>query len=92
MARTRICTHYFANDLWLEDGTLVDHVDRLSGVPAVLINGRLDLQCPLATAWEVQKAWPGSELVIVDGAGHSSGDAGMTDAIVAATDRLAGDG
>jgi len=92
MARTRICTHYFANDLWLEDGTLVDHVDRLSGVPAVLINGRLDLQCPLATAWEVQKAWPGSELVIVDGAGHSSGDAGMGDAIVAATDRLRGDG
>jgi proline iminopeptidase len=35
------------------------------------------------------KAWPDAELVIVNGAGHSAGDPGMTESIVAALDRFA---
>jgi proline iminopeptidase len=65
---------------------------RLAHIPGILINGRLDLQSPLVTAWELSRAWPGSELVVVDGAGHSTDDRGMDRAIVAATDRLVGSG
>ena len=54
-----------------------------------MVHGRLDLGAPLVTAWELDKAWPDSELVLVGGAGHSSGDSGMTEAIVSATDRFA---
>lgn len=88
VARARICAHYFDHDLWLTDGNLVREARRLAGVPGVLINGRLDLQCPLATAWALHRAWPGSTLVVVDGAGHAAGDPGMGEAIVSATDRL----
>jgi proline iminopeptidase len=33
--------------------------------------------------------WPGSELILVDEAGHDSGHPGMAESIVAATERFA---
>jgi proline iminopeptidase len=88
MARARIVTHYFRHDAWLEDGILLRQADALAGIPGVLVQGRLDLGGPLATAWELAQAWPDGELVIVGGAGHSSADPGMGEAVIAATDRF----
>jgi len=89
LARARIVTHYFQHHGWLEDGILLREAGKLAGIPGVMVQGRLDLEAPLATAWELAQAWPDGELVIVPNAGHSSGEAGMAEAIVAATDRLA---
>jgi proline iminopeptidase len=76
-------------EAWLGDGRVVRDIYRLANTPAVLINGRYDLQAPLATAWELHRLWPRSELVVIDGAGHSASDSRLTDAIVAATDAFA---
>ena len=89
MAFARIVTHYFRHNAWLEDGQLLREAGRLSGIPGVLIHGRLDISSPLSTAWELAQAWPGSELVIVERSGHSSAGPGMAEAIVAATDGFA---
>jgi proline iminopeptidase len=85
----RLMTHYFRHNGWLPDGVLLQQVDRLAGIPAVLIHGRLDIGGPLITPWKLTKRWPGSELVIVDSAGHDARDPGMSESIVAATDRFA---
>lgn len=89
LARARICTHFFRHAAWLEEGALLRDAGRLAGIPGVLIQGRLDLQGPLVTAWELSKAWPGVELQVVGGAGHSTGDPGMGEAIRRALDRFA---
>jgi proline iminopeptidase len=89
MAFARIVTHYFAHGAWLEEGILLRDAGSLANIPGVLIQGRLDLGSPLVTAWELSRAWPGSELVIVNGAGHSATDPGMGEATLAATDRFA---
>lgn len=89
LARARIVTHYFRHEAWLEDGILLREAGLLAGIPGVLVQGRLDLSAPLLTAWELSRAWPGSELVIVQGAGHSPKDPGMAETILAATDRFA---
>lgn len=89
LARARIVTHYFHHNAWLEEGILLRNAGRLAGIPGVLVHGRLDLGAPLVTAWELAQAWPDSELVLVSGAGHSTGDPGMPEAIIAATDRFA---
>jgi len=89
MARARIVTHYFRHNAFLEDGILLREAGRLQGIPGVLIQGRLDLSAPLLTAWELSLTWPGSELVVVRGAGHSPKDPGMTEAILSATNRFA---
>lgn len=88
MARARIFTHYFRHNAWLQDGILLRDVGRLAGIPSILIHGRLDLGAPFVTAWELAQAWPDSELVIVKGAGHSTSDPGMSEAVIAATDRF----
>ncbi len=89
MAFARLVTHYFRHNAWLEDGILLREAGSLAGIPGVMVHGRLDLGAPLVTAWELAQAWPDSELVIVSGAGHTSTDPGMSEALIAATDRFA---
>ncbi len=89
MAFARIVTHYFSHYAWLEDGELLRNAGKLDGIPGVLAHGRLDLGSPLMTAWELHRAWPGSELVVVDSAGHDARDPGMAEHIVTALDRFA---
>ena len=85
LAFARIVTHYVRQYAWLEDGVLLRNAGRLAEIPGVLVNGRFDFQAPLANAWALKRAWPGAELVVVDEAGHSAGDAGMTAALIQAT-------
>lgn len=91
LARARLCTHYFTGDIFAAGEQLVrpHHLERLETVPGVIVNGRLDLQCPLAGALELHRLWPKAELVVVQDAGHSVGDSGMPAAITAAVDSLA---
>ncbi|MER7912731.1 prolyl aminopeptidase [Streptomyces sp. NPDC096068] len=70
----RICSHYFAHGAWLEEGALIRDAHRLAGIPGVLVHGRLDLGGPLATAWELARAWPDAELHVVERAGHLGGE------------------
>ncbi|MBB2751147.1 UNVERIFIED_ORG: proline iminopeptidase [Rhizobium aethiopicum] len=88
LTRARIITHYFVNDAWLEDGQLLNNAGRLTGIPAILLQGRLDIEAPLVTAWELARAWPQSELQILPYAAHSTANPDMSAAIVAATDQF----
>jgi proline iminopeptidase len=68
---------------------LVRDAQRLKGIPGILVQGRYDVVCPAITAWDVHKNWPGSELIIVDDAGHASSEPGIVHHLVEATDRFA---
>lgn len=89
MAFARIVTHYFHHQAWLEEEQLLRNADKLAGIPGVMVQGRLDFGGPLVTAWELAQAWPDGELMVIQGAGHTARDAGMTEAVIAATDRFA---
>jgi proline iminopeptidase len=86
MVFARLVTHYWAHASFLPDGYLRENLGRLAGVPGVLVTGRHDVSSPPDVAWRLHHAWPGSDLVIVDEAGHGPG---MTDVVLEATDRLA---
>jgi proline iminopeptidase len=88
LAFARICTHYFAHNAWLDDDQLLRNAGRLSGIPGVLIHGRLDLSGPLLTAWELAQAWPDAELNIIEDSGHT-GSPAMRTAIEEAVARFA---
>jgi len=53
-----------------------------------LFHGRLDLGSPLATAWELARAWPDARLKIVDDSGHTGSDT-MRTQILETTDGFA---
>ncbi|WP_037860720.1 prolyl aminopeptidase [Streptomyces sp. NRRL S-340] len=91
MAFARTVTHYFGNDHFLgagnDEGVVLRDAPLLRGIPGTLVQGSLDLGNLLGTPWRLHRAWPGSELVIVDQAGHNAAAPGVVDALVAATDR-----
>ena len=70
MALIRICAHYFANNLFLDDGVLIREAGKLAGIPGVLVHGRMDMNAPLQNAWELSRAWPDAELLVAEDAGH----------------------
>jgi proline iminopeptidase len=73
MVFARLVTHYWSHACFLADGHILAGMPRLAGIPATLIHGRHDVSGPLEVAWAIHKAWPGSELVVVDDAGHGGG-------------------
>lgn len=83
----RLVTHYWGNGCFLAPGQILDGVGCLAGIPAVLVHGRLDVSSPLDTAWQLHRAWPGSELVVLEGSGH--GGPGFDEPVADALDRFA---
>lgn len=70
LAFARQVTHCWSNDSWLGPDELVRNADRLAGIPGWLIHGRLDISSPLDAPWRINRAWPGSHLVVIDDEGH----------------------
>jgi proline iminopeptidase len=91
LAFARLVTHYVRHDLFLADGVLLRDADVLAGIPGVLIHGRSDLGAPLGNAWALHEAWPRSELVIVDEAGHAGDTPAIERELIRASDRFADD-
>jgi len=87
LAFVRICAHYFAHGGFLDDGALIRDAGKLAGIPGILIHGRNDLGGPVITAWELARAWPGAELIIIDDSGHT-GSTAMQEALESAGERL----
>jgi proline iminopeptidase len=88
LAIVRLCAHFFSHAAWLDEGVLLREAGRLAGIPGVLVHGRLDLSCPLDTAWELAEAWPDAELAVIDDSGHT-GSAAMRERIRGALDEFA---
>ena len=86
----RIEAHYFANDLFLPEGGLLAHMERIRSIPVEIVQGRYDMICPMVTAFDLHRAWPGARLTIVPDAGHSALEPGIRRALVAAVERFRG--
>lgn len=80
-----LVTHYWSHSGFGGD-EILGRMDRLADVPGVLIHGRRDISGPVVTAWNLHRAWPGSELLVL-GDGHG-GRASAT-ALERAISRLA---
>jgi proline iminopeptidase len=89
MAFARLVTHYWHHAAFLEDGALLRDAGRLAAIPGVLVHGRMDIGSPLDVPWQLSQVWPGSELVVIDDAGHGTGQPGMREAVTAAIERFA---
>ena len=68
----RIEAHYFVNNIFLPENSLLKNVEKLRGIPAAIVHGRYDTVCPIVSADDLHRAWPEAEYVIVPDAGHSA--------------------
>jgi proline iminopeptidase len=87
----RIECHYFVNGgFFAHPNQLLDDVERIRHIPAVIVHGRYDMCCPVSNAFDLHRRWPESALEIVADAGHAAMEPGIVDRLVTATDRFAG--
>jgi proline iminopeptidase len=90
IAVARIECHYFVNrGFFAREDQLLRGVRRIRQIPAVIVQGRYDVVCPMQSAWDLHRAWPEAEFHVVPDAGHSAFEPGNTDRLVRATDRFA---
>ena len=88
LALARIEVHYFVNHMFLTNDYLISHLEAIRNVPAVIIQGRYDMVCPITTADELYMAWPEAEYHIIPDAGHSAMEPSIRSALVAATEKF----
>ena len=92
LALARIETHYFVNKgFFAGEEALLEGVDLIRHIPGVIVQGRYDVVCPMATAWELAGRWPEAEFRVVGDAGHSAYEPGITHELVSATDAFLND-
>ena len=83
----RIEAHYFTHHLFGPEEDLVARIGAIRHLPAVIVQGRYDMICPIRGADELARAWPEAEYVVVRDAGHSAMEPGIREQLVLATER-----
>ena len=86
VAFARIECHYFINAIFLEEAHILNHIETIQHIPTNIVQGRYDVVCPARSAWELHKAMPNSNLILVPDAGHSMGEVSIARELVAITD------
>ena len=90
LAFALIENHYFINKGFLEyENQLIDEIDKIRSIPAVIIQGRYDMVCPPETAYELSERWPEASLVIAPFSGHTAFEKEITHELVKATNGFA---
>lgn len=82
LSLARIEAHYFLNDIFLPENSLLDNLHKIRHLPAVIVQGRYDGVCPIVTADELARAWPEAFYEIVPDAGHSAFEPGIARALI----------
>jgi proline iminopeptidase len=86
-ALARVECHYFMNGCFFKtDNWLIEQVGAIRKIPAVIVQGRYDIICPMESAWELHRAWPEAEFEVIKDAGHAASEPGIADALIRATD------
>lgn len=84
----RIEAHYFVNNAFLPENSLLDNAARLRDIPGCIVQGRYDIVCPIISAHELHAAWPQADYRVIADAGHAAWEPGTLAALMAATERF----
>lgn len=89
-AFARLENHYFVNAGFLqEDGQILQNMPRIANIPGAIVQGRYDMICPPAAAWNLAQRWPAAELRMVRNAGHALSEPGISAELVRIMDLIA---
>ena len=88
VARARVQIHYIQHQCFIDGASILKAAAKLNKIPTVIVQGRYDMVCPPQTAWALSRAMPRAEFVMVQDAGHSAMETGVTSALIAATEKF----
>ncbi|MDG1862461.1 MAG: prolyl aminopeptidase [Yoonia sp.] len=88
-AFARLENHYFVNDGFLsEDQQILNQMDKIAHIPAVIVQGRYDMICPPVSAYKLASRWPAARLAMIGRAGHALSEFGISAELVRSMDAI----
>ena len=88
LASVKVQLHYLANEFFLRPEELLDNLWRIPNLPVIIVQGRMDMVCPPATALAVAQGIAASELHMIGSGGHSALQPEIAAELCAATRRM----
>ena len=70
LAEIRISLNYLHERYFMAENQILKNVDKIADIPTLMVHNRLDIVCPLLSAYNLHKKLPKSKLVVVPGRGH----------------------
>lgn len=80
--------HYLLNTCFLPENHILGNCNLIRHIPLYIVHGRYDMVCKCESAIKLHRAMPGSELTIVEDAGHSMTEKGIGKALVIALEKI----
>jgi proline iminopeptidase len=87
-AQQILTCHYSVHDGFSQGQEILASIGAVRSVPAIAVQGRNDMVCPVSTAYDLHRAWPELELQVVTEGGHSMYDPRISRALSSATKRM----
>ncbi len=88
LALARIEAHYFMHETIKPEKSLLKTIDKIRAIPAIVVQGRYDIICPIATAYKLHHEWPEADYIVVPDAGHSALDPPLRSRLIEATENF----
>lgn len=88
LALARLEAHYFKHEVLSPEHSLLNKVDLIRHIPAVIIQGRYDVICPIRSAHKLHNRWPEADYIVVPDCGHSALDPPMRSRLIEATENF----
>ena len=73
---------FYKQGFFEHENQLLENIDKIRHIPAIIVHGRYDVVCPIDSAWELHKRWPEAEFKIIEDAGHSLSEKGIQKALM----------
>lgn len=78
----KIETHFFKNNCFIEENQILKNIEKIKNIKCFIVHGRYDIVCPFNQAFDLHNHYDNSELNIIDDAGHSLLEPGITKKIL----------
>ncbi|MAZ76005.1 MAG: prolyl aminopeptidase [Micavibrio sp.] len=88
LAIATIEVHYFYNQLIKTEDSLLNQVNAFRSIPTMIVQGRYDMICPIATAHKLHTNWPEADYIVVPDGGHSALDPPVRSRLIEATENM----
>ena len=89
LALAKIESYFYSHHCFMADNYILDNIELLNNISATIIHGRYDMVCKLEGSQALADRWEACQLQIIPGAGHSSGEEAVIDALIQASDEVA---
>ena len=79
---SKIETHYFFNDCFIKENQILENINNIQNIKSYIVHGRYDVVCPFKQALDLHKKHKASKIYLIDDAGHSLLEPGITNKIL----------